>query len=104
MTVTGLVLYFVPEGRVASWVNWEFIGLTKIEWGNIHIVFSIVFAIAGGYHPYLNWKPFMNYISGKFEKTQKFRKELTISSVVTLLVVVGSIYLFPPFNNVIDFS
>ncbi len=31
MTVTGLVLYFVPHGRVAYWVDWKLLGLTKTD-------------------------------------------------------------------------
>jgi hypothetical protein len=104
MTVTGLVLYFVPEGRVAYWVNWKLLGLTKTDWGNIHIISSIVFAIAAGFHLYLNWKPLMNYLAGKIERTLKFRKELVVTSIVTVLIVAGSISLIPPFNYVIDFS
>ena len=29
MTVTGIVLFFEPEGRIAYWTNWTFWGLTK---------------------------------------------------------------------------
>ncbi|MGB3224089.1 MAG: DUF4405 domain-containing protein [Desulforhopalus sp.] len=31
--VNSVVLYIVPEGRVAHWANWIFLGLTKEEWG-----------------------------------------------------------------------
>ena len=32
MSVTGIVLYFTPQGRIAFWTNWKFIGLTKTVW------------------------------------------------------------------------
>jgi hypothetical protein len=104
MTVTGIILYFAPHGRVAYWIIWKFIGLTKTDWGNIHIISSIVFAIAGAFHIYFNWKAIMNYFSGKIAATLKYRKELAVTTVLSVFIIVGSIYLLPPFNYVIDFS
>lgn len=104
MTITGIVLYFVPEGRVAYWVNWKFLGLTKTGWGNIHIISSIVFAVAGVFHLYFNWRPLANYLSGKLSGGLKFNRELGLASLITALVIVGSIALFPPFNYIIDFG
>ncbi len=104
MTVTGLVLYFVPEGRVAYWVDWTLWGLTKVDWGNIHIISSIVFAVSGLFHIYLNWRPLMNYLAGKVEGVLKYKRELALALTAGVLMVVGSIMLFPPFDSVIAFS
>ncbi len=102
MTVTGIVLYFAPQGRVAYWTHWQFTWLSKTDWINIHIVSSIVFAIAGFFHFYFNWTPLMNYLSGKLAGTLKYKTELIISSALSILMITGSIYLFPPFNYVIE--
>jgi ABC-type Fe3+-siderophore transport system permease subunit len=91
MTITGIVLYFTPHGRVAYWVVWQFIGLTKTDWNNIHIISSIAFAIAGAFHIYFNWKAIMNYLSGKISGTLKYKKELAVTGVLSVLIVVGSI-------------
>lgn len=104
MTITGIVLYFAPQGRVAYWVFWEFIGLSKTDWGNIHIISSIVFAVAGGFHLYFNWKPLMNYLSAKIAGSLTYRNELAAASALSVIIVAGSISLFPPFNYVIEFS
>lgn len=104
MAVTGIVMYFVPQGRIAYWVDWRFLGLTKVDWGNIHIVASILFAAAGMYHIYYNWKPLVNYIYNKISHGLRLKKELTIATAISLFVVVGSIYLIPPVNYVINFS
>ena len=29
LLVTGVVLYVVPHGMVANWINWELMGLSK---------------------------------------------------------------------------
>ncbi len=37
LTVTGLVLYIVPQGRVAYWIHRSMLGLGKESWGDVHI-------------------------------------------------------------------
>jgi hypothetical protein len=104
MTITGIVLYFAPHGRVAYWIIWRFAWLTKTDWGNIHIISSIVFAIAGGFHIYFNWRAIINYFSGKIESTLKYKKELAASMLLSIFIIVGSINPMPPFNYVLDFG
>ena len=35
MAVSGLILFIVPEGRIANWHDWRFLGLTKNQWGDM---------------------------------------------------------------------
>ncbi|MEJ5166449.1 MAG: DUF4405 domain-containing protein, partial [Thermoanaerobaculia bacterium] len=56
MTISGLVLYFTPQGRVAYWVEWKFLGLTKDDWTNLHTVSWFLFLISSIFHIYYNWK------------------------------------------------
>ena len=104
MSVTGLILYLVPAGRIAYWTNWELIGLTKTDWGNIHILASILFIVAGGFHTYFNWKPLMNYFKDKARKGVKLRRELALSSVLSIWVIVSAIWTVPPLSYLIDFN
>ncbi|MGB5619617.1 MAG: DUF4405 domain-containing protein [Desulfobacterales bacterium] len=57
MLVTSIILYVVPQGRVAYWADWKLWGLTKTDWGNIHINLGLLFLIALFLHIYYNWKP-----------------------------------------------
>jgi len=104
MSITGLVLYVMPAGRVAYWTTWGMLGLTKTQWDNIHILSSILFIVAGGFHTYLNWKPLMNYFKDKARKQLKLRRELAISSVLAVVIVIGSIWPFPPLSYLLDFN
>jgi hypothetical protein len=104
MSLTGLVLYVMPAGRVAYWINWKMISLTKDGWGNIHILSSVLFIVAGGFHIGLNWKPLMNYFRDKIRNTVRLRRELIISSVLALWIVVSSIWPFPPLSYLLDFN
>lgn len=99
-----LVLYISPFGRVAYWISWEMIGLTKTGWGNIHILSSILFLVAGGFHIYFNWKPLLNYFKDKVRKGVKLRLELALSSVVSIWIVLSSIFLLPPLSYLIDLN
>jgi hypothetical protein len=104
MSVTGLVLYVVPAGRVAYWTFWELIGLSKTDWGNIHILSSILFIVAGAFHIYFNWKPLMYYFKEKARKGIRLRRELLIASVLSVVIIVGSIWPFPPLSYLLDFN
>ncbi len=57
---TGIILYIQPHGRVAYWIKWNFLGLEKDQWGNIHIFSGLLFLVAGGFHLYYNWKPLIS--------------------------------------------
>lgn len=104
MTVTGIVLYFVPQGRIASWTNWQILRLTRTDWVNIHTTSSILFAVCAGYHLYLNWKVFFNYVVNKLSGTLSLKKEQAAATVIILFVVFGTIYYLPPLNYVVQFS
>ncbi|MDX1335263.1 MAG: DUF4405 domain-containing protein, partial [Gammaproteobacteria bacterium] len=71
LTITGIVLYIVPQGRVAFWTHWSLVGLGKEQWGDLHMIFGGVFIVAGVLHLWFNWKPFKKYFAerakGHFE-------------------------------------
>jgi len=96
MVVSGLVLYIMPHGRIAYWTNWQFISLTKDQWGYIHVLSSYLFAGAGIFHLYLNWRPFVNYIVDRVRGGIKLKKELFITIIVLSVILLSSIYRLPP--------
>ena len=54
MVLTSFVLYIVPQGRIAYWAGWKFLGLSKTQWGDIHINTGILFLLALVLHTYYN--------------------------------------------------
>ena len=104
MSITGLALYVVPAGRVAYWVNWDLFGLTKTDWGNIHILSSLLFIVAGAFHIYFNWRPLMNYFKSKVTKGFRLKWELAISLAASVLIVVSALHPFPPLGYLLDFN
>lgn len=104
MTVSGLVAFVVPHGRIAYWIDWRLLGLSKNNWGDIHVIGCALFLVAGGFHVYFNWRPLTSYFLDRFKGGLKFTKELAVTLVVMLCVVVGAIYRIPPLSYLSDLS
>lgn len=101
LTVTGIVLYVVPQGRIAYWIHWSLGGLEKEQWGWVHMMFGGVFIITGVLHLYFNWKPFKKYLAGRVKGHLAIKQELITSVGLTLLLIVLSVYNLPPASWII---
>lgn len=104
LTVTGLVLYIVPQGRVAYWVHWSLAGMQKEQWGWVHMMFGGVFIVTGVLHLYFNWKPFKKYFADRVKGHLKVKQEIVIATVLTIAIFVSSAMNIPPASWVIDLN
>jgi hypothetical protein len=104
MTVTGLILFITPPGRVAYWTNWALLGLEKSEWNAVHIVFSFLFVLAGLLHLFFNWKPFKHYLVNKFAGHLRLRAESMIGTAAVAVILVGTLLSWPPFSWIINLN
>jgi hypothetical protein len=102
LIVTGIVLYFSPPGRVAHWIEWRFMGLTKEGWQAVHTIFSFTFVIVAALHLYLNWVIFWSYLRSLLKKGIKMRRELILSGLIIMTLFVLIISELPPFQTVMD--
>jgi hypothetical protein len=97
----------------------EILGDYKRGWSGMHVVSSILFAIAGIFHIIYNWTPIVNYVSKKVSAGLRLRKELILATALSrasrldappcgrgasLFVIFGPVYGIPPLNTVIDFG
>lgn len=96
--ITGLVLYFTPQGRIANWANWRFLSLSKEDWSNIHIIVSMLFLITAIWHIYLNWKPLINYLKNTGKQISFSKPDFVIALVITLVFSLGAYFHLPPFS------
>lgn len=96
LTVTGIVLYVVPQGRIAYWTHWSLAGLDKEQWAWVHMMFGGVFIVTGALHLYYNWKPFKKYLADRVKGELNLSRELVASLLLTATVVILSIYNLPP--------
>ena len=104
LILNSVILYIMPQGRVAYWADWHLWGLDKPEWGNQHIIIGVLFLVAILLHIYYNWKPIVSYFKNKARELKFFTKEFNIALVVTIVCVVGSYIMVPPFSWVLDLS
>jgi hypothetical protein len=103
-TISGIVLYIVPPGRVANWTNWKLLGLSKDGWGAVHTIFGLIFLIFALIHIYKNWKPLLNYMKTKIKAGLRARQELALSLTLTLVVGVATVASVPPFSSIMDWG
>lgn len=104
MLFTSVVLYIVPQGRVAYWADWHFLGLTKTQWGDIHITVGTLFLTALVLHVWINWKPLMAYMKNKARETVVMTAPMIVSVLLTVFVLAGTLFGLPPMQQILDFG
>ncbi|XPV77508.1 MAG: DUF4405 domain-containing protein [Desulfovibrio sp.] len=102
LLLTSVILYIVPHGRVAYWADWSLWGLSKTQWGDIHINVGVLFIIAIIWHGYYNWSLLLKYLKQK--KDTFLSQAFYVSLLVTLVFVVGTLFMVPPFSTILDVS
>ncbi|MGM0496546.1 MAG: DUF4405 domain-containing protein [Bacteroidota bacterium] len=100
MLVSGLILYFKPEGSVARWLDWNILFLSKSSWEAIHTIFSFLFTIIAFFHilkiHLLNFFIYLN------KKHHHALKEFFLSLAICVILLIGTIYTVPPVQSVYD--
>jgi hypothetical protein len=104
MVFTSIILYIVPQGRVAYWADWRLWGLSKTDWGNIHINFGLLFLITLLLHIYYNWKPLLSYLKNRAKQIKVFTPEFNAALVIVIGFIVGTYFLVPPFSWVMSLN
>lgn len=104
MTVTGLVLFVTPKGKVAYWSDWMLFGLSKDAWSHLHITSMVLMLVAGIWHIYYNWGPIVGYLKNRARKVTLFKPEFLAAAVLNILFVAGTLYGIPPFQTLIDLN
>ena len=88
MAYSGIMLFLCPHGRVAYWSDWHLLGLSKVQYGELHTTGMLLFLFFGAFHIYCNWKSILNYLKGKTRKVSFTKKELVIAMTINILTAV----------------
>ncbi|MCA1787596.1 MAG: DUF4405 domain-containing protein [Desulfobacteraceae bacterium] len=104
VVLNSIALYIAPQGRVAHWVDWRFLGLTKTQWSDQHILVGLLFLIALCFHIYYNWHPIVAYLKNKARKIKVFTPNFNIALALTVVFTIGAYAEVAPFRWVVDFS
>jgi hypothetical protein len=102
--ISGIVLYFPPQGKIAYWTHWTFWGLDKEMWGALHINSSLIFFIIAILHLYYNWKVLFRYIKKKAVMAFNLKVELFIAAVLSIFIILATIYNIEPFRTIIKWN
>ena len=105
VTLSGIVLFIAPSGRVARDIGFEVLGLDKEGWELVHDVFGFAMIAAILFHLYFNWRIFVNYFRKIIQRVRKIRLRETIAAVLlTVFLLLSVIFSFPPSSFVSDLS
>jgi len=104
LLLNSIVLYVVPEGRVAFWADWRFLGLSKGQWGEQHTTVGFLFLCAGVLHIYYNWKPIVAYMKNKARQVRVFTVPFNAALALTVIFIVGTYYQVPPMSTIVNIS
>jgi len=104
MTISGIILFLSPAGRVANWSNWRLFGLLKSQWQAVHTIFTFIFVVAITFHLFFNWRPLLAYLKTKIGSTVVLRKEILAASAIAILFFVLTVYNVTPFGSVMAFG
>lgn len=98
LAATGIVLFLVPQGRVAFWSEWRLWGVTKEGWAALHILLSLLFLIAGIVHIVLNWGPILSYLKDRRLRVPTLTPDFLAAFALTALFTAGALGGFAPFR------
>jgi hypothetical protein len=107
-SVSGIALYLRPEGSLARWVGWAWLGLDKQHWEAVHTIFVLLTLIAALVHLWYNWKPLTSYIRSKTSlilpsgKRLPFIREFLAAFAVASLFLYAAVMQWQPLSLLID--
>jgi hypothetical protein len=106
--ISGIALYLRPEGSLARWVGWTWVGLDKQHWEAVHTMFVFFSLIAALVHLWYNWKPLTSYIRSKAAlifpsgRRMPFIREFLAALAVTSLLWYAAVGQWQPLSLLID--
>lgn len=100
LSFTGIILYIMPQGRVAYWADWHIFGLNKDNIGQTHTTMSMLFVILMILHIWLNWSSIMLYMKNRSKKFVFFTPETLAGLILACAVFFGTLYSVTPFSTI----
>lgn len=102
--LTSIVLFVEPHGRVAYWANWRLLGLSKAQWGALHVNLGVLLIISVVIHTCYNWKSILAYLKDRFEPRLRISKDGIASFLLAAAFVAGTYFQLVPFSTIVSVS
>jgi len=104
MVLSGIMLFISPFGRLSMMIQWEFLGLDKMQWQALHLIFMLIFTLAGLLHIFYNYKAIKNYLKSKSKKIVVFTTAHSIAIAVTAALFYVTISHMEPFESFVKMN
>ncbi len=101
VSITGIVLFFIPRGRNAYLSGWKIAGLTRQQWAGIHIMVAILLLVIGIWHIALNWRAIICYMKNSIHKVSLLNPNFLLALFLNIVIVAGTFFMLPPFSSVL---
>lgn len=102
LSLSGLLMFVSPQGRVAYWSRWTLVGLTKEQLTSIHTTVMVLFLAAAIWHVVLNWRAILGYLRNRSKQVRVLTPEFGVALALTSLFVVGPLADVAPFRQYLD--
>jgi hypothetical protein len=102
ISVSGIILYVAPSGRIANEAGWSVLGLNKFDWQSVHTIFTFIFVITIGFHLFYNWRPLLIYFRKKIESHFRLRYEFFGATALTVVLFFLLFNGAPPFSTIME--
>ncbi|KHK02495.1 DUF4405 domain-containing protein [Desulfovibrio sp. TomC] len=104
MFLTALVMFIVPPARVASWADWNFLGLSRQAWEGAHLAMGLLFLAAGVAHLLLHIDELLDHLRDDEGIVVVFTKPFLIGLALTIGVFVAALAGAPPVGQLVALS
>lgn len=103
LLISGTMLFIMPHGRIAYWLNWKIAGINKTGWENLHVASAVLFVVFTLVHLLVvNWPSFVAYFKPARESKTPLRPELAVSFLAMALVMTAALLNVPPVSTLMD--
>ncbi len=99
LAITGIVLFFIPMGRIANRTNWQCLGLSRHQWNGLHIWFGLLFFWVALFHVCYNWKCLVSYFQDKTRRHLALRWEWGAAVLLIWVMSAGTVRGVIPFSS-----
>ncbi len=98
----GIVLYFRPEGSLASWTRWQVLGIDKKGWEGVHTVAVVLFLVFAVLHIIYNWKTLTAYLRKRAAGGFRSAVECATALVIVTLILAATVCRWRPIWKIVD--
>jgi len=103
MSVSGIILYLAPPGRISRWMDWLMLGLSRSQWEAQHTLSSYLFFTLAIIHLFsMNWKAFISYLRSKVNTKKTRKKEIIAASLLFVIIFVFTLFRVSPVISIMD--